>query len=346
MESFVKEDIVDHLFNFSLIRETQHGFTVGKSCFTNLLLFLEEITKNIDEGIPVDVIYMDFRKAFDSVPHKRLLKKLKAHGISGRLYKWIEQWLTGRKQRVVLKGQTSCWEDVKSGVPQGSVLGPLLFIIYINDIDSNIIATLSKFADDCKITHKVSTKEDTDTVQTDINTLWAWSDKWQLVFHPDKCKTLHLGHNNQKKQYYINNQPIKSVNFEKDLGVYTTEDLKQHKQVAELVKRANRMLGMIKRAITCKNISNIMSYYKTLVRPIIDYASAIWNPYHKKDIDKLEKVQRRATKIITEIRNLPYGERLRRCKLMTLEERRRRYDLIEMFKVMKGIYKIDREKLF
>ena len=134
--------------------------------------------------------------------------------------------------------------------------------------------------------------------------------------------------------------------FEKDLGVYTTQDLKQHKQVAELVKRANRILGMIKRAITCKNIPNIMSYYKTLVRPILDYASAVWNPYHKKDIEKLEKVQRRATKLIREIRNLPYRDRLRRCKLMTLEERRRRYDLIEMFKVMKGIYKVDKEKLF
>ena len=346
MESIVKEDIVNHLFKFNLIRETQHGFTVGKSCVTNLLLFLEEITKTIDEGTPVDIIYMDFRKAFDSVPHQRLLKKIKAHGISGKLYKWIEQWLTGRKQRVVVKGQTSSWEDVMSGVPQGSVLGPLLFIIYINDIDSNIVSTLSKFADDCKIKYKVSTEEDTDTIQTDIDTLGDWSDKWQLVFHPDKCKTLHLGFNNKQKQYYIKNQPIKSVPFEKDLGVYTTQDLKQHKQVAELVKRANRMLGMIKRAITCKNIPNIMSYYKTLVRPILDYASAVWNPYHKKDIEKLEKVQRRATKLIREIRNLPYRDRLRRCKLMTLEERRRRYDLIEMFKVMKGIYKIDKEKLF
>ena len=346
MESLVKEDIVDHLSKFNLIRGTQHGFTEGKSCFTNLLMFLEDITKHIDEGTPVDVIYMDFRKAFDSVPHQRLLKKVKAHGISGKVYKWIEEWLTNREQRVVLKGETSSWEKVMSGVPQGSVLGPLLFIIYINDIDSNIVSVLSKFADDCKLAYKVATVEDTNTVQADIDTLGAWSEKWQLVFHPDKCKTLHFGHSNEKKQYYLNNQQIKSVTSEKDLGVYITEDLKQHKHVAEIAKRANRMLGMIKRTITCKSIENIMSYYKSLVRPIIDYASGIWNPYHKKDIIKLEKIQRRATKIITELRNKPYDARLKKCKLMTLEQRRRRYDQIEMFKVMKGIYKIDKDQLF
>ena len=346
MESLVKEDIVDHLSKFNLIRGTQHGFTEGKSCFTNLLMFLEDITKHIDEGTPVDVIYMDFRKAFDSVPHQRLLKKVKAHGISGKVYKWIEEWLTNREQRVVLKGETSSWEKVMSGVPQGSVLGPLLFIIYINDIDSNIVSILSKFADDCKLAYKVATVEDTNTVQADIDTLGAWSEKWQLVFHPDKCKTLHFGHSNEKKQYYLNNQQIKSVTSEKDLGVYITEDLKQHKHVAEIAKRANRMLGMIKRTITCKSIENIMSYYKSLVRPIIDYASGIWNPYHKKDIIKLEKIQRRATKIITELRNKPYDARLKKCKLMTLEQRRRRYDQIEMFKVMKGIYKIDKDQLF
>ena len=136
------------------------------------------------------------------------------------------------------------------------------------------------------------------------------------------------------------------MTWEKDLGVHITDDLKQYKHVAETVKKANKILGMIKRTITCKNTQNIMSYYKTLVRPILDYSSGIWNPYHKKDIEKLEKVQRRATKIIREIRNLPYADRLKRCKLMTIQERRRRYDLIEMFKVMNGIYKVDKEKLF
>ena len=346
MESLIKEDIVEHLLKFKLVRDTQHGFQSGKSCFTNLLMFLEEITKLLDEGIPVDVLYMDFMKAFDSVPHERLLKKIKAHGIGGKLYKWIEEWLCKRKQRVVLKGERSEWEEVKSGVPQGSVLGPLLFIIFINDIETDVISLLSKFADDCKIASKVVTEEDKKDVQEDINTLSTWSDEWQMKFHPKKCKTLHLGHNNRRNEYYIKGQKIKEVTEEKDLGIIITEDLKAKRHIAEIVKRCNRILGMIRRSITCKNVEIIMNFYKTLVRPILDYGSAIWNPYQKQDIEKLEKVQRRATKIITGIRTLTYRERLKRCKLMTLEERRRRYDLIEMFKIMKGIYKVETEKLF
>ena len=346
MESLIKEDIVEHILKHNLIRDTQHGFQSGKSCFTNLLMFLEEVTKNLDEGNPVDILYMDFRKAFDSVPHKRLLKKLRSHGIDGKLLQWIEEWLCKRKQRVVLKGEKSIWEEVTSGVPQGSVLGPLLFIIFINDIETDIISLLSKFADDCKITRKVKTDEDTDEVQQDINKLGNWSDKWQLVFHPDKCKTLHLGYNNRKIEYQLKGTTIQEVTEEKDLGIIITQDMKPKRHIAETVKKANKILGMIRRAITCKNIQNIMNFYKTLVRPILDYGSAIWNPYQKQDIEKIEKVQRRATKMIKGMRNLPYRERLRRCKLMTLEERRRRYDLIEMFKIMKGIYKVDKTKLF
>ena len=183
-------------------------------------------------------------------------------------------------------------------------------------------------------------------MQQDINKLGNWSDKWQLVFHPDKCKTLHLGYNNRKIEYQLKGTTIQEVTEEKDLGIIITQDMKPKRHIAETVKKANKILGMIRRAITCKNIQNIMNFYKTLVRPILDYGSAIWNPYQKQDIEKIEKVQRRATKMIKGMRNLPYRERLRRCKLMTLEERRRRYDLIEMFKIMKGIYKVDKTKLF
>ena len=346
LESIIKEDIVDHLEKHKLIRNSQHGFQAGKSCVTNLLEFLEEVTKDIDEGKPVDIIYMDFMKAFDKVPHKRLIKKIKQHGIGGKLLRWIEQWLTNRKQRVVLKGEGSEWEDVISGVPQGSVLGPLLFIIYINDIETGVKSTLSKFADDCKIKKKVENVVDATEVQTDLNTLVKWSEKWQMSFHPDKCKVLHLGYNNQKNKYYIKDAEIKKVKEEKDLGVLISEDLKPKKQIANIVKKANRLLGMISRTLTCKNKANIMNLYKTLVRPILDYAAAIWNPHQKKDIEKLERVQRRATRMIRGLRNLTYEERLKKCNLTTLESRRRRYDLIETFKIMKNIYKIDKNKLF
>ena len=130
----------------------------ARSCLTNMLCFLEEITKWIDVGSPVDIIYLDFQKAFDKVPHQRLLLKLKAHGIGDSITDWIEQWLTDRRQRVVVDGEVSNWKSVLSGVPQGSVLGPILFLIYINDLDDSIKSNVLKFADDTKLFRKINVR--------------------------------------------------------------------------------------------------------------------------------------------------------------------------------------------
>ena len=157
LESIIKDAVVQHLKTNKLINESQHGFTARKSCLTNLLMFLEVLTDYVDQGFPVDVIYLDFQKAFDEVPHIRLIKKVRAHGISGKVVEWIEAWLHEREQRVVLNGSASGWSSVKSGVPQGSILGPLLFVILINDIDEGIISRVYKFADDTKVMGKVGT---------------------------------------------------------------------------------------------------------------------------------------------------------------------------------------------
>ena len=203
MESLIVDDIRKHLTDYKLILDTQHGFVEKKSCLSNLLSFLEEVTNYVDQGHPVDIIYLDFSKAFDSVPHQRLLSKIRAHGIGGVVVDWIEDWLNGRKQRVVINGSESKWNDVTSGVPQGSILGPLLFIIFINDIDCKIISALSKFADDTKVFRTVGKVERAFTLQDDLHNLYKWSADWQLLFNKDKCKCFHVGYNNPQYDYFI-----------------------------------------------------------------------------------------------------------------------------------------------
>ena len=155
LETIIRDDMMHFLIKHKLINPSQHGFLEAKSCLTNLLCFLEEITKWVDDGTPVDVIYLDFQKAFDKVPHQRLISKLKSNGMGNSIINWIEQWLTDRRQRVVVDGEVSSLKSVLSGVPQGSVLGPVLFLVYINDLEEGVTGNILKFADDTKLFGKV-----------------------------------------------------------------------------------------------------------------------------------------------------------------------------------------------
>ena len=177
LEAIIKDEIVQHLDRHQLIRPSQHGFMAGRSCASNLLTFLEKVTAAVDRGEAVDVVFLDFAKAFDKVPVARLLKKVRAHGIHGQVYTWIKNWLEGRLQRVVLNGEASDWAAVLSGVPQGSVLGPLLFIIFINDLDVEAaeVEILSKFADDTKMAQPIRTAEDQSALQTTLDRLSEWA---------------------------------------------------------------------------------------------------------------------------------------------------------------------------
>ena len=245
LESILRDNIVNHLTSHSLLLQSQHGFTKGRSCLTNLLLFLEDVTKAIDEGKPMDVVYLDFSKAFDKVPHQRLLHKIDSHGIGGNVAAWIREWLHSRKQKVVLNGEHSKLQEVLSGVPQGSVLGPTLFLIFVNDIDTTISSHIQKFADDCKVYLSVPSEVEIATLQQDISNLCQWSKDWQMVFNVKKCKVLRVGHNNVHHGYSINGEVLQSVTEETDLGVIISNDLKPSKQCISAVKKANMTLGMI-----------------------------------------------------------------------------------------------------
>ena len=346
LERLIKDHMVDFLVKHKLLNSSQHGFLKARSCLTNMLCFLEEITKWIDMGSPVDIIYLDFQKAFDKVPHQRLLLKLKAHGIGDSITDWIEQWLTDRRQRVVVDGEVSNWKSVLSGVPQGSVLGPILFLIYINDLDESITSNVLKFADDTKLFRKVNTDGDKQHLQNDLDRLVKWSEKWQMLFNFGKCKCLHTGHGNLNVNYKMGATVLGTTVKEKDLGVTISADMKVSQQCGIAASKGNQILGLIRRNITYKGKKLIIPLYKAIVRPHLEYCIQAWRPYRKKDIDTLERIQRRATKMIPELRDLSYEERLKECGLTTLETRRLRGDQIEVFKMLNGYENIDRNMFF
>jgi hypothetical protein len=195
-ESIMRDAIIQHLEKNNLLSNAQHGFRRGRSCLTNLLVFLDRVTKNTDSGCATDVIYLDFAKAFDKVPHDRLIAKLKGHGIDGKVGIWIKEWLNGRKQRVCLQGYQSRWRAVASGVPQGSVLGPVLFLLFINDLENEILNRILKFAhfaDDTKLFGVVQSMDDHQSLQHDLSTLFQWSKDWQMEFNVGKCKIMYIG---------------------------------------------------------------------------------------------------------------------------------------------------------
>jgi hypothetical protein len=346
MEKIMNEEIVALLEKNQSIRDSQHGFRNKRSCLTNLLTFMEKVADDLDSGEPVDVLYLDFQKAFDKVPHLRLIAKLKDIGVRGGVLDWIAEWLQGRRQRVVIKGEASEWSKVLSGVPQGSILGPLLFLIYINDIDSGIVSSILKFADDTKIYGKVGTSQGIEALRRDLETLSEWSEKWQMPFNIEKCKVMHFGNKNVEAKYCMNNFKLDVITEEKDLGVIISNKFKVSKQCAKAASKGNQILGLIKRTFISKEKNIILSLYKALVRPHLEYCIQAWRPHLVKDIDILEKVQRRATKMIMECRGKTYNERLILLGITTLEKRRIRADMLEVFKIMKGFEGIRGDSFF
>ena len=346
LESLLRDHMIDFLEKHNLLKDTQPGFLKGRSCLTNLLEYTEIISKWVDDGSPVDVIYLDFQKAFDKVPHQRLLIKLKSHGMGVNIITWIQNWLTDRRQRVSVEGETSAWTAVHIGVPQGSVLGPLLFLVYINDLEDGVASNILKFADDTKIFRRVQTRQECRTLQDDLNRLDQWSAKWQMLFNQSKCKCLHIGRANGKEPYEMHNTVLLKTSKEKDLGLIISADWKVSEQCGIAARKGNQLLGMIKRNITYREKNLIIPLYKSIVRPHLEYYIQAWRPHLKKDIDKLERVQRRATKLIPELRILSYEDRVQQCKLTTLETRRVRGDQIEVFKITHGIEGLDSGMFF
>ena len=343
-----QERIVYHaIYNqvISFIHNSHHGFLTGRSCTTQLLLVHHDWLKALDRSGQVDVVFIDFSKAFDLVCHDILLTKLYKYGVRGGLLDWCRDYLTNRQQRVVVKGEVSDWLPVTSGVPQGSLLGPLFFIVYINDLPGVISkgSSIALYADDSKMYRVINTQEDLSNFQSDIDKISEWCKMNKMITNTKKCKIMHI---TRKKsplvgEYFIEGQPLESVNVHKDLGLFTASDLSWNQHIDKITAKANRVLGLVKR--TCgdlKDIDTKKTLYCGLVRPLLEYSCETWNPHTKRNIDKLEAVQRRATRWIT-LSDDDYDLRLSKLKLLSLFNRRFVRDNTFLFNVINEHYDID-----
>ena len=349
MESLLKDDLTKYLESTSMLSKVQHGFCQGRSCLTNLLETFEAWTLAVDQGYGIDVVYLDYRKAFDTVWHNGLLTKLQGYGVGGQLLAWIKSFLQGRRMRVQVRGAHSDWVEVSSGVPQGSVLGPLLFLIFVNDIPEWIKSNVKMFADDTKVWTRISRLKDGEVLQDDLNNLMSWSDKWKLGFNAEKCKVMHIGHSYETK-YRMNVQgtvwELAETKEERDLGIIVTSNLKPSQQCIKAASKARSILGWINRHFGLLNIDEFKILYKTYVRPHMEFCVQAWSPYLQKDIKCLERIQRRATKMVHGLKDIAYDDRLEILGLISLEDRRLRGDLIEVFKILTDRENIDKYQFF
>lgn len=341
MEWFIKQAVMDHLSLHDLIVPNQHGFVPKRSCETQLLNCFEKWSELLESNQPVDVLYLDFKKAFDAVPHKRLIRKMEAYGLGSQVINWLTSYLTGRRQRVVINGTSSGWTSTISGIPQGSILGPLCFILFINDLPRLVENSIVLFADDVKLFGPTESVDQHESIQNDLNEVIHWTHLWQLPLNLKKCAVLHLGQKNPRRPFYMGQEEVRTSTSEKDLGVIVDENLKFHEHTAEVIKKARRILAIIKRTFSYLDRRIFKKLYQALVRPILEYGNIIWGPMFIADQKKIEGIQRRATKLVVKGRNIPYQTRMQELSLPSLSFRRKRGDMIAIYKMISGLMKTE-----
>ena len=356
LERIIKDELL--ALTNGMIKDEQHGFRAERSCATNLVGLCDSLALSLNDNIRTDVIYFDFAKAFDSVNHDLILLKLKnKFGIDGRLLKFITDYLRDRQQQVLISGKFSSMKNARSGVPQGSILGPLLFIIFIDDIAGGISpgTHLSLYADDTKIWRQIFSDTDILRLQKDIDYLHDWSLSNKMRFHLDKCKVLSVTGKVSEALSLLSVLPFYNfiysmggisldyVEFEKDLGVIVTKNLNWQEQCSKVLSKANQKLGMARRnCYFVQDANRRRVLYLTLVRSLFEHCSVIWRPVTKSQISKLEGLQKRAIKWIlheeySSYSQSTYIQKCRQLKIMPIEDRFDFLDLIFFFKVVKQL---------
>ena len=345
LEKHIHALIVRHLEEHYPLSDSQWGFRTGRSTVSALLLTVHKWLQLLESGKDICAVFLDYRKAFDSVPHAPLITKLQEIGLNANLLAWLTDYLTLRRQQVVVDGITSDQVVVTSGVPQGSVLGPLLFSIYINDITEVTLSPQSHsvlYADDALLYRAISQPEDFLAVQSDIKAIEDWSDKQLLQLNPKKCKFMIIS---RKWQAVVNNltlylggTTLEEVETFKYLGILLSSNLSWSEHISGVCSRAKQVLGLLYRQFYRNSSSaTLKQLYLTLVRPHLEYASQLWDPHTQNDMDKLEAVQKFALKLVSHRWDAGYEELLGLVNVPRLSERRLHLKLAQVYKIIHGL---------
>ena len=339
-ERVLRTILVKHIEENNFLSPHQHGFRSGKSCLTQLLQHFELILDIVENDSNADVLYLDFAKAFDKVDHKILLEKLKSIGISGKIHLWLTSFLTNRTQSVIVNGKKSRNETVQSGVPQGTVLGPILFIVYINDITKVIKNSYIKiFADDSKLVKSIKSMSDRDLLNIDLKSVIKWAGDNKMQLNKLKFQLLQHGNKNDLKLPYSVDSEIKIEKSSdvKDLGVTISENLSFDTHINNIHNVAKKQAGWVLRTIRARDADTMLLLYKTYVLPQLEYSSPLWSPHQINHISKLEATQRSFTHRISGLDQCNYWERLKHLNLMSIQRRRERYQMIHIWKIAVGL---------
>ena len=342
-ESIIKKHLLAFLWNNKILSPNQHGFLSKRSTCTNLLECLNDWTGALNESKDTAVLYVDFARAFDSVSIPKLIFKLDQLGIRNKLLQCISSFLTGRSQRVKVGDSFSSYKTLISGVPQGSVLGPICFLIFVNDLFSNLpkCATSKLFADDLK-SYLTYSRTDLQSTSNNLSTLLTaisdWANKWQLPISAQKTNWMLISNrpNTNAISLVLDGTELPCVNETKDLGILFTSCLSFSDHIQGCVSRARQRIYLLRKCFTCSDDRSLILAYKSYVLPILEYCSPVWSPCNVSDIIKLEAVQRRFTRYLPACyrKNYNYNERLIVCGLMSLEKRRLISDLILLYKII------------
>jgi hypothetical protein len=339
LERIIYGHVMSHLQRHSILTNLNHGFRAGFSCETQLVVTLHDLCRNFEQKAQTDIAILDFSKAFDTVPHSKLLEKLSSYGITGTLHEWLTSFLTKRRMKVVVEGQYSEEVTVDSGVPQGTVLGPLLFLCHINDMPDTVKSQIRLFADDCLLYRQIKSQADHYILQRDLQQLETWAGKWGMRFNANKCYILSV-QNKSSHFYQLGNHILQQVNSSPYLGVQVNENLTWTDHIEQLSKRANSSLGLLKRNLRFCSLACRKTAYVSLVRSLMEYSSMVWDPHHQTDIDKLETIQRRGARFVTQdYRTRTPGcvtNMLRTLDLPPLQDRRKNQRLAFFYKVVGG----------